>query len=562
MSKKELQFDEALQYIGDLLGSDAEVSLDRKKREQYANDPIAFCHDVLGVKLWERQEEILLSIRDNERTTVRSCNSAGKSFVAACAVLWFLKCFESSTVVTTATTQRQVKDVLWREIAARYHSAREPIGGKMLTTYLNMSSKEKWFATGFTTRDQDLERFQGFHNESILVVVDEASGVGRSIFEAIEGLLASGITVRLLLIGNPLDEATVFGDSFKSSSYNRIHISAFDTPNVKMGRKVFPGLISQEWVDGRGQEWGENSPLYQIRVLGNFPDQSEDTLIAFSWIHGAIEADVLSSSMEKVIGMDIARFGSDETVAIYREGDEVKEIRSWKHKDVMESVGRLISFFDEINADYANIDEIGIGSGAVDRMKEQGYRVNGINFGASAIKKDTYLNLRAEAYWNLRKRFQERRISIPENDQNLINELSQLKYDFLSTGKIRIESKEDIKKRIGRSPDRADALALAFMDPMGQTESMGMIDDLFESGPKSEGVYKTGKIGYNIRGIVCPSCGKQTTARGGERFVCFQCGSVVDENRNVVGKKNLLDNVFEEVSNWRGFDGLFGNKNI
>lgn len=535
MPKEVVKIEDALKRLGNLLMDESTEALESKIRLQYASDPNFFCEDFLGVHLWEKQKEILESVRDNERTTVRSCNSAGKTFTAACAVLWFLKSFIPSTVVTTAPTARQVRDILWKEVASRYHLSKKQIGGKLLQQSLTMSNQKKWFATGFTTSKEDLEKFQGFHNDNILIIVDEASGVDRMIFEAIEGLMASGFA-RLLLIGNPTDEATVFGDSFKpASGYSKMAISAFDTPNLKSGKLLFPQLVTLDWVESRKTDWGEDSPLYQVHALGQFPLLSEDTLISLSWIEAAVdkEVDVLG---DRVVGMDVARYGQDETVMVYRIGNKMESMQIWSGQDSMYSTGRLISVLGDTGA-FANVDEIGLGAGVVDRAKEQNFSVRGINIGGRSSKPDKFFNLRAEVYWNLRELFQNGTISI-KKDLLLMDELSKMKYEFTSKGQIKIESKEDIKKRLRRSPDRADAFALAFMNPVSTTSSMGDVLEIFDG----EKYYNS-----NSDALKCPIClSNNITSLSDDLHMCLKCGILFDNNKEVVGKKQLLSEVISE----------------
>ena len=242
-----------------------------------------FATEVLNVGLWSKQEEVLEALGGHRRVAVKSGNGLGKGFSAAAAILWFLCCHEPAVVLSTAPTFRQVRHVLWREVHRLYHRARYSLGGKLLDTRLEMS--EGRFALGLSA-DTD-EEFQGFHSPNMLIVVDEAEGVEETIYEAIESVMTSE-NCRLLLIGNPTTMSGSFRRAFYDDRelYNTITISAFDSPNVREGRAVIRGLVTRKWVEERKKVWGEENPVYQARVLGEFPDQGEDTLIALS----AIEA--------------------------------------------------------------------------------------------------------------------------------------------------------------------------------------------------------------------------------------------------------------------------------
>ncbi|KKL56452.1 hypothetical protein LCGC14_2245230, partial [marine sediment metagenome] len=261
----------------------------------YLAEPVLWAKNVLGIELWTMQRQILEAIRDNERVAVRSCFGSGKTYTASIAALWFLYNFLPSTVVTTAPTGRQVKEILWREIAQRFGAARFPLDGDLLTTQLTLDTK--WFAIGMSTDNP--EAFQGLHNKNVLAVVDEASGVSTEIFTALENPMASG-NAHLLLIGNPTQQTGGFRDAFKADSgFKTFHISAFDTPNftelgitrkdiedgtwmAKQNNKPlpYPTLVSPEWVAGRYKAWGPGSYLYQVRVEGEFPQQGVNNLFA------------------------------------------------------------------------------------------------------------------------------------------------------------------------------------------------------------------------------------------------------------------------------------------
>lgn len=425
-----------------------------------------FVKDELHAKLWKKQEEILEAVRDNTRVAVRSCNGSGKTFIAAHAVLWWLTCFHDSIVITTAPTEHQVRDVLWREIRRAYHENEEIIGGKLLRTSLELDDKH--YAQGLSTDTP--ERFQGFHEGHILFVVDEASGVREGIFEAIEGSMTSK-NARMLLLGNPTALSGYFYEAFHSrrSLWKTIHISAFDTPNFadKDDEDVtWPNLVTPQWVKDAKVNWGEDSPMYQIRVLGDFPSESEDTLISLKTIENAVEGkDQVPDTQDGrpvELGVDVARFGSDRTVICARRGDRVIDIASYTKKDTMETAGLVNEFVKRYSPSCVRVDAIGVGAGVVDRLKElEVPGVTGINVARRATNREHFANLKAELYDGLRERFQQGRIRIP-SDRKLISELASIRYSFSSSGQIRIEDKDELRSRGRPSPDMADALMLAF----------------------------------------------------------------------------------------------------
>ena len=451
--------------------------------------PVEFAREVLRVDLWAKQEEVLAALPEHRRVAVKSGNGLGKGFSAAIAVLWFLHRHDPAIVLSTAPTFRQVRHILWRQIHSLHRRAPDTLRGKLLDTRWELA--EDRYAMGLSADTAD--QFQGFHSPNMLIVVDEAEGVSDEIYEAIEAVMTAD-EPRLLLIGNPTTASGVFRRAFYQERhiYHCITISALDSPNVESGQTVIPGLTTARWVEERRQIWGEDNPLYRARVLGEFPDQAEDTLIKLSDVEAATAIAAPSAagtdsanrnpgpghpdpgesspdsgtgaSEAVVLAVDVARFGSDHSVILRRRGRRVEEIRTFNGMDTMQLTGWVAAAIREFQPSQTCIDEVGIGAGVVDRLREQGYGVRGINVGHAARQKEIFANLRAEGYWRLRDLFAAGEISIPP-DQQLMGELAALRYSYDSQGRILMESKESMRQRGIPSPDRADALMLAFVAP-------------------------------------------------------------------------------------------------
>lgn len=378
---------------------------------------------------------------------------------------------EEAIVITTAPSDRQVKETLWREIKAIHANNRDFVGGKITATRLELSNKR--FAYGFSTNTA--ERFQGFHNENILIIVDEASGVREFIFDAIIGSMTSR-NAKMLLIGNPTSLAGTFYDAFHKNRkhWKTIHISAFDTPNIKHelepGENGYtPGLATRIWADDVLAQNGDTSAAYQIRVLGQFPDAADDTLIPLKLIEEAVNRRFdYGHDEDPVMGLDIARFGNDQTVAVVRRGPKVIELTAYRKADLMHTVGRAIDIAQTHGVKTMFVDDVGMGGGVVDCIGElkrdgelKGLEAIGINGANKAKDRERYPNLRTEMFAGLKQRFTDAEISIP-NDAELISQLASITYRYASTNKIQIESKQQIRDAGRQSPDKADALALAF----------------------------------------------------------------------------------------------------
>ena len=426
-------------------------------RDEHCSSPVQFAREALTVNLWSKQEEVLNALRDDPRVAVKSGNGLGKGFSAAVAILWFLCCHDPAVVLSTAPTFRQVRHVLWREVHQLYRRAPFPLGGKLLETRLEMSDGR--FALGLSA-DSD-EEFQGFHSPNMLIVVDEAEGVEEPIYEAIEAVMTSE-NCRVLLIGNPTTMSGTFRRAFYEDRdlYHTITISALDSPNMQAGRAVIRGLATRRWVEERKKVWGEENPIYQARVLGEFPDQGEDTLIALSHIEAAAKRE--RSSPPDSEAVVVARFGSDKSVILRRRGMVVEEIMAYRGLDTMKLAGHVVAAIDACRPQEV----------LVDRLREQGYRVRGVNVGRAARDSEHYANLRAEGYWNLRQLFLDGSMCIPP-DNELVGQLAGLHYTFNSLGRVLIESKEEMRQRSVPSPDKADALMLAFLSNKGKVKLWG-----------------------------------------------------------------------------------------
>ena len=421
-------------------------------KEKIRNDPEWFIEKVLCHSLWDKTREIVLSVQKHHETAVRSCHGSGKTFTAADIVHWWLCSYDDAIVVTTAPTDRQVKEILWRDI--RNGALGKGLYPKDAVLEKQINLGEKWFAIGFATDRQDM--MQGFHSPHLLVIVDEASGVTQPIFEAIDGLNPE----RVLLLGNPLLNTGRFADDFKSPHINKIHISAHDTPNIKEHRTIIPGLITDDEVNLFRERYGEDSDVYRVRILGEFPKGDSDSLIAVDDIVRAMERVTTLLGFEKKMGVDVARYGDDRTAILIRQAQAAIRKEVFSGQDLMTVTGHVIRIAKEENVRPNNIyvDVIGVGAGVVDRLREQGWNINAVNVADKAKDTEQYANLRCELYNGVKEWLAT--ASLPKDDDYY--EMANIKYSFNSRGQMLLESKEDMKKRGLSSPDVADALALTF----------------------------------------------------------------------------------------------------
>jgi hypothetical protein len=433
--------------------------------------------------IWSKQAEICEAVRDHRFTAVRSAHGTGKSFIAAWIICWWMATHDDATVVTSAPSANQVKNILWKEIRRAHTKSGLP-------GYITQGEIPEWKLDGevvawgrkpadYTDPDEARTRFQGIHSKHVLVVLDEGSGIPAWLAGAAEDLVTNENS-RILIIGNPTNPASYFAEVSKpGSDYHRIKISAFDMPwntGEYVPDEVKDVLTGELWVQERRNKWGEGSMWWLAKVLAEFPDVAEDILFTPAILNKGIITDLSQNAATKkrgTGGLDVARMGDDETVLYINKYGYVRLKDRWGKLDTMETVGRVLKNFPhaKVNpqtAPFIWIDVTGgLGAGPYDRLREQGYPVGEFNFGGGAYDKTKFKNRRAEAYYEAMEAMEQGRIDIDELDEDLQRELMEHRFKENSQGLIQIEAKEEIAKRLGHSPDRADAFVMAMQQASG-----------------------------------------------------------------------------------------------
>lgn len=444
-------------------------SLAKKILTRWRASPVRFFREVLGIEPWERQRELLETVAAHDRVAVRSGHKVGKSTSAAGLALWWMTCFEESQAILTSASSRQVRAILWREVRALHRRARFPIGGLLHDLpELGLQFEDGRQVSGFSTNEP--ERFGGIAGRNLLFLLDEASGIPEPIYEALEGNRAGG--ARVVLLGNPTRTSGTFYEAFhgRRAFYETRHISSEESPNVVAGRIVIPGLATAEWVQERRDEWGAESPLYQVRVAGNFPTQAENAIIALVLVEDATarwEDTPAEGRLE--LGVDVARFGDDETVIYPRRGRKAFEPIVLRSMDSIEVAGKVLQIVRSLRIDddekpKVKVDVVGVGAGVADHLKRspdvETIEVN-VAESPTATGQDArgYATLRDQLWFALRDWLKDG--GAMPSDPKLEAELVAPTYTFDTRGRVKVEAKPAIKQRLHRSPDRADALALA-----------------------------------------------------------------------------------------------------
>ncbi len=437
---------------------------------QYRDDPVAFVRDVLldSGEPYEKQRETLELLAQERKTSVVGCYASGKDWTAARAILWWLETRAHAKVVVTGPTQRQIEEIVWREMRIAYKSASVPLSGKMLRNRYEIDDDR--FAIGFSTNRP--ENLQGFHSPNMMVVVTEAHGMKPAFEEALKRLNPS----KVLLVGNALSTSGEFYESHRAlrSRYKRVKISAYDTPAFTGEPIEIYGLMNEEDIADREADTGRDHPLFMAGVLAEFPDAQDDSLTGRKAVDAAMADDAPSGegaptaeedALQPVyIGVDVARFGYDKSALIARRGQRVIAMKAFVGMDTMRLSWEASSMARELGAEAVFVDETGVGGGVVDRLRELGAPVYGVQFGGRAPHPVQFGNLRSEIFWELRRLLEERLIALP-NDDELAGQLLTLRYDVSSSGQVKLESKKAMRTKGLPSPDLADALAMAFMRP-------------------------------------------------------------------------------------------------
>jgi hypothetical protein len=443
---------------------------------QYKDDPALWAHERLGDQLWSKQVEIMQSVVEHRRTAVRSCHGVGKSFSAARLICWWIDTHPlgEAFVVSTAPSNEQVEAVLWREINKAAQKAEErgtPLPGRMLIREWKIGNELVGY--GRKPADYNPTAFQGIHARYVLVILDEACGIPEQLWTA-AGALITNDDSRILAIGNPDDPTShFFNVCQEGSSWNSLRIQATDSPNFtgeKVTRWMSQVLVSPQYLeDLKDDGCGPGTPIWSSKVEGEFPIDAEDVVVRPSTVARCRLPEQRHDVMLPVeLGIDVGG-GGDISVIMLRRGPVASLIRRDKQPDTMKLVGYILEAIDQTGATKIKVDKTGIGTGVVDRLNEHRSsgritcEVVGIMTGAGSSKPQRFPKLRDEIWWDCGRRLSENgEWDLSQMEDTIISQLCATRYAPDSSGRIKVEFKAETKKRIGRSPDDADALLLAF----------------------------------------------------------------------------------------------------
>jgi len=468
------------------------------------SDPALFATHILGVSLWDREAEILQSIKASRRTAVKACHGVGKTFTLAMAALWWLARYPEGIVLTTSPTQRQVRTQLWSEIRRAVERAKVPYP-PLKTTELKFRDENN-FAIGLSTNQAEnfqgyhgkyvliiadeapgitiglstnqAENFQGYHGKYVLIIADEAPGITSGIWDAVAGTMAGG-TVHIVMAGNPTIPSGAFFDAFSKERglWSCFTIDPFDSPNLKgltleqllrmdpneggpLDRNPIPYLVTKRWVFDQYLAWWHgsesSSPNWLSRVLARFPDQAQNALFKMIWLErakrNALQNPISDSGAGPLVaGVDVGG-GESETVAYVCESNhdrrKIIAMGAWRNEDTR---GQVVNFLNAYRSRLSTVrvDAIGIGHNFGLNLRSDRFPVELVNVGMPCESKPQlgendpsrrFLNLKASYYQALADAFEHDQIE-GLTDETTIGQLAGILTEFDSRGRIRIESK-------------------------------------------------------------------------------------------------------------------------
>lgn len=463
-----------------------------KRFEPYVADPTRYALEVLGVRWWKAQIEIGQSVLRNRRTAVYAGHGVGKTHGIAGLAQWHFDCFRPSITLTTAPNWASIHDLLWGEIKKQRPASAL---GRLLD--LRLDGGPMHYCKGHNAETS--AGFQGRHEQRMLIVLDEAMGLPHFIWEATNAMLLSPES-RVLVAGNPTETSGEYYAIRENPDWSVFTISCLDHPNIAAELAglpaPYPQAVSLVWLEemiakhatrtttptadsfefppGSGN-WFDPDDIFRSRVLGLFPRQSSSAVWSEAWLTEARKGGLVwSDSDEPEIGVDVARFGDDKTTLYARRGPVVTHGDEYARQDLMETAGRVIRLADTVAEAHKvdvkkialKVDDTGMGGGVTDRLNEQGYRVVPINAGSKAVEPEQYHNRRSELWFTTAYRARDRRLDLSRLPEAIFRKLSAelraVRYKMQSDKRLRVEGKDEYKKRVGHSPDHADGFNLAY----------------------------------------------------------------------------------------------------
>lgn len=491
--------------INEAMATLAKKSLNKR----YYNDPVLWAKEVLGVHLWSKQRDICYAVRDHKRVAVRSSNGVGKTHVCGVIAAWwiatrYLEDPHQTIVVVTAPSFPQIKTNLFHELNVEMSRSKEskyangelkgdafqPLPGKINTSgnvAQWLSSEGAQLAIGRKPAEGDVIRtFAGIHRKNVLFIIDEAGGVSPDMFVSAERLTTNA-GAKILIVGNPDRRGSEFYKVFDpKSDWHKIGISAFDTPThtgEPCPDELLEYMPSPEWVQRNIKAWGgKDDPRVQIAIYGQFPDSDDSVFFSERIINKAEDADIdIDFTKPTILGVDLAMQGKDESRIYVNRGGKIRLLKAWPGESARKNAETIIEAIIETDANVVNIDSGGIGTPIIERMLElvahrddvQPFQLTHMNSSEMAPDIRRWYNMRAYWYDLLRMSMIEGEVDLDVTD-DLRKQLTDINFSIWETGNragsLIMESKKDMRKRVGYSPDDVDAIVYSHFNPVTMLE--------------------------------------------------------------------------------------------
>lgn len=490
------------------------ASIQQKQRlGVYKDDPVLWAKEVLGVHLWSKQREIAYSVRDNKRTTVRSSNGVGKTYTAAILAAWWIAVHydeepDQTIVVTTAPSFPQITTNLFPEIRMNLTASRkeeyddgtpkgdfyQPLPGNITSS----GNKAEWrdqhgniLALGRKPAEGDvITTFAGIHRKNVLFIMDEAGGVSPDMFVSAERLTTNK-NAKLLSIGNPDRRGSQFYKTFydpdEANRWHQIHISAYDSPTFTdepCPEELLEYMPDPDWVKSNMRAWGgAEDPRAKIAILGEFPDEDESVFFSETALNNAENTEIEPNGAT-ILGVDLAMQGLDRSVVYSNRGGHIRLVESWGKASAAENAHKVLQAIKQTGADYVNIDSGGIGTPIIERVLELNnseeeyqleFHLTMMNSSETSDDPKRWYNKRAQWYDKLREGMVLSKVDLEYHSGDgsrhgsLRKQFTDINYKIQETGNransILMESKRDMKARVGYSPDDIDAIVYSYMNP-------------------------------------------------------------------------------------------------
>jgi phage terminase large subunit len=469
--------------------------------ERYAKDPIAWAVERFGIPiytiLWSLSPgfpsdhhwdgtpdpigQVARNLAEGKHTGVQSATGTGKTFLAAWLTYWFLDTHERSQVILLAPREKQLKINAWKEISRmfpRFQQIRP--NAELLDLELRVDTSDKRFAgwgaiaTGAQVKagEASATALQGIHDGWVLFILEECPGIHPAILEAVAQTISDPARNLRLALGNPDHAQDALNQFCNKAGVERITISALDHPNVVLDERVIAGAVMRESVENRKKDLGgETNPLYLSRVRGICPSESEASLIKLEWCYRARdrwrarrEAEEAGHPLPlpgiRAIGVDVANSRGGDQASIARgRGPVVEDLEAFPCED-SNVLGHKLAIeirSDGVSPERVGVDGQGVGAGCVNKLREEGFEVQNLNRQSTVDDEDeiVHYNFRAQMWWWLRESLRRDEIEIPDDDE-LFADLTSCTWT-LRGGKVLVESKDEIKARLGRSPNKGDS---------------------------------------------------------------------------------------------------------